>query len=97
MHHIDLALFDSTELETANEAVLFAKQYLEERGLEGLANHLEGLVPMTNHQIGRLVTGVLSDILPHTGRGQARDYVDLALRATQKAICARPSAQHVDA
>ena len=89
----DPVLFDSTELETASEAVQFCKLYLEERGF-GCAD-LEGLVPITNADLGRLVTDALRKMLPNVRHAQAAEYLRIALHTTVGAVRAASRAQLV--
>jgi hypothetical protein len=77
-------LFDNTMLETANEALLFCKDYLEKRELN-VATQLEGLDPICTRTMASLALRVLFNIRTSV-RGEAKECVDIAINAMKRAI-----------
>lgn len=84
-------LFTSTMFETANEAFLFCKNYLQSAN-HPAANHLEGLDPINDPTLGRLALRALHTVQPLVS-GEARQYVDIALNALGRAMVMKPKLQ----
>ena len=82
-------LFDSTMLETANEAFLFCRACLEEKGHVDAVRPLKGLDPINTHLMGRLALRALLVTRPLVS-GEVREYVDIAVNAMERAIGVRP-------
>lgn len=78
-------LFANTMFETANEAFLFCKGYLEEKGHADAAQHLEGLDPINAVSLGRLALKALYRARPLV-TGDALEYVDIAINAMGRAV-----------
>lgn len=80
-------LFDSTMLETANEAFLFCKASLEKKE-HPAAQRLEGFDPINNTSVGRLALSALYDVQPAV-ETEDREYVDIAINALSRAVGTR--------
>jgi hypothetical protein len=80
-------LFDSTMLETANEAFLFCKASLEKKEHPS-AQRLEGLEPINTTAMGRLALRALYDVRPSV-EGAEREYVDIAIQSLSRAVAVR--------
>jgi hypothetical protein len=79
-------LFDSTMLETANDAFLFCKEHLE-KSEPRAAEALEGLAPINVPVLGRLALRALRDLEPRV-KGADLEYVCIAINAMERALAA---------
>ena len=78
-------LFDSPMFETANEAVLYCLSHLKRNGYAGEAASLDGLPPVNEAVIGRVVYQRLRALRAHVGPTTAH-YIDIALDALGRAL-----------
>lgn len=85
MMNLDPTLFESSMHETANEAVVFCKEYLEKAGHEEAAKQLAGYLPLHDGASAYLLVRVLEHILPAVS-GEAAKYVSIALSTARRAV-----------
>lgn len=85
MMNLDPVLFESSMHETANEAVLFCQEYLEEKGYEDIASALAGHLPLTDDTATYVVVCLLERALPRV-QGEAVEYVRIALNTARRAL-----------
>jgi hypothetical protein len=72
--------------ESANEALLFCKMYLEEKGLADAAIYLEGLDHVCDHRTGRVAWSCLVAASQRVNDVSAMHFVTLALNAVERAL-----------
>ena len=82
-------LFDSTMYETANEAVLFCKAHLKERGHTRLAKQLESATPVNSAAVGLVAQGILRNMRAQLP-GDTGEFVALALSTVERALESEP-------
>ena len=85
MMNLDPTLFESSMHETANEAVLFCKEYLEKKGYESVARQLAAHLPLNDDASGRIVISILESALGITEK-EALQYVHIALNTARRAV-----------
>lgn len=78
-------LFTNSMYETANEAVLFCKTYLEEEGLDDLAGCLAGLDAVNEAAIGRVAHRVLLGMQSRVPSAHG-ECIATALNALERAL-----------
>lgn len=82
---LDPKLFASPMYETANEAVLYALDHLEKNGYAASTASLQGLAPVSEAAVGRVVHARLLALRPHVTQ-TSRHYIDIALNALGRAL-----------
>jgi hypothetical protein len=82
----DRVCFENETYESANEAVLFCKMYLEEKDQADAAIYLEGLDPICDQRTGRVARSCLVAAQQRTNDDQAMHVVTLALNAVDRAL-----------
>jgi hypothetical protein len=75
--------------ETANEAVLFAKEFLETHGYPQFAEQLVAFTPVNNDDVAQVVRSILKEMQPRV-RGEAAEYVGIALSTVERAFGSVP-------
>lgn len=87
MNH-EPVLFASTMYETANEAFLFCKEYLEKSDPRS-AEMLEGIAPINVPVLGRLALRALQNLRTQANE-ETRVYVDIAINSMSRALGETP-------
>ena len=72
-------LFDNTMLETANEALLFCKDFLQGKGRVREASALEGLMPVHTKELGTYALEVLKNARKEIRSDDVLEYLDMAI------------------
>jgi hypothetical protein len=83
--NLDPLLFASPMYETANEAVLFCKDFLQEKGFTALAERLAGNTPVNAIRPAIVVRDILLEARAQV-RGEAAEYVSIALGTVERAL-----------
>jgi hypothetical protein len=77
---------ENSTYESAYEALLFCKMYLEEKGQVDAASYLEGLDPVCDQLTGRVARGRLVAAQRRISDSSAQHIVTLALNAIDRAL-----------
>ena len=83
--NLDPTLFASSMYETANEAVLFCRDFLQEKDYAPFAKQLAGFTPVNDFAVACVVRDILTAMQPHV-RGAAAEYVAIALSTVERAM-----------
>lgn len=78
-------LFDSPMFETANEAVLYCLSHLKRNGHAVESSSLDGLTPVSEAVVGRVMYQRLNALRMHANATSAH-YIDIALDALGRAL-----------
>jgi hypothetical protein len=79
-------MHDYNTYDTANEAVLFCKEYLEERRLSDAASYLEGLDAITDQNSSGTAHARLEAVKKLVRDPRAQHAITLALNAVERAL-----------
>ena len=82
---LEPTLFPSPMYETANEAVLHCLSHLQKSGHADSIADLNGLPPVNEAVVGRVVFRRLTALRPHT-TATSKHYIDIALNALGRAL-----------
>ena len=83
--NLDPTLFASPMYETANEAVLFCKDFLQKTGHTQFAEQLAGFTPVSHRTVAVVVHNLLKGMQPRV-TGEAAEYVAIALNTVARAL-----------
>jgi hypothetical protein len=83
--NLDPTLFTNPMYETANEAVLFCQEFLQEKGYLQFAIQLAGFTPVSCYNVAVIVRDILVGMQTRV-RGEAAEYVAIALSTVCRAI-----------
>lgn len=84
----DPVLFDSTMYETANEAVLFCREYLEKNGNADAACALQNFEAITGADMALLALEALAGVQKQVRGPDAAEYVQMAIYTLERALAA---------
>lgn len=84
--NFDPVLFDNSMYETANEAVLFCKEYLAQNGHAHVARDLENLNPVTGQAMAEFARASLTQAQKNVRGPKAAEYVRIALNTIDRAL-----------
>lgn len=84
--NLDPVIFDNALLETANEAVLFCKNFFVRSENAGLIPQLENVCPVTDLMMAYLARNTLRGMLPNVKGAAARNYVQIAINTLTRAL-----------
>ena len=79
-------LFDNTMLETANEALLFCKDFLQVKGCVREASTLAGLLPVHTKELGTYALETLAMTREELSGAEALEYLDMAMETIRRGI-----------
>lgn len=84
--NLDPVLFENSMYETANEAVLFCKEYLERNGHADVACDLDNLCPITDQAMAAYAREVLVRVQKNVRSRKAAEYVAIARSTVDRAL-----------
>ena len=82
-------IFSTVMFETANEAFLFCKDYLRDRGFHAESKRLRGLDPISAPLQGHCAIKALQEIRPMVS-AEAQAFIDVALDGLSRALKHQP-------
>jgi len=82
---LEPTLFPNPMYETANEAVLYCLSHLQKSGHAAATASLNGLPPVSEAVVGRVVFQRLTALRPHV-KVASKHYIDIALDALGRAL-----------
>ena len=82
---LEPTLFLNPMYETANEAVLYCLSHLQKNGYADSTASLNGLSPVSEAVVGRVVFQRLTALRPHV-TATSKHYIDIALDALGRAL-----------